>query len=213
MLEYASMRLIDRWGIATTFPTVYVTIARIASVATQSTWTLSRPMRKTRNSATMPTFFDADVRSTLIVVGEPWYTSGAHMWNGTTATLNPKPARRKTIATINGGSIEGTARPSPGESPDPFSTLRSVRDCPNCAIELEPATPYTMEIPKRMIALDTAPMMKNFKAASVAALSFFRKATRAKVLSELISNARYSTKRSVAAAVSIIPTTARNRRQ
>src|SRR3989441_1050086 len=67
MLEYASIRLIDRCGIATTFPTVCVTIARIAKVATQSTWTLSRPMRKTRNSATMPTFFEADVRRTLII--------------------------------------------------------------------------------------------------------------------------------------------------
>src|SRR3989475_10040293 len=109
MLEYASMRLIDRWGIATTFPTVWVTIARIANVATQSTWTLRRPMRKTRNSATMPTFFEADVRRTLIVVGEPWYTSGAHMWNGTTATLNPKPAISRTRAMISGGSISGTA--------------------------------------------------------------------------------------------------------
>ena len=64
-----------------------------------------------------------------------------------------------------------------------------------------------------MIALETAPMTKNFRAASVACLSFFRNATSAKVLIELISNARYSTKRSVAAAVSIIPTTARKRRQ
>src|SRR2546428_10421568 len=77
MLEYASMRLIDRCGIARTFPTVCVTIARIASVATQSTWTLNRPIRKTRNNATIPTFFEADVRRTLIVVGDPWYTSGA----------------------------------------------------------------------------------------------------------------------------------------
>src|SRR2546427_13169824 len=107
MLEYASMRLIDRWGIATTYPNVRLTIARIANVATQSTWTLRRPMRKTRNSATIPTFFEADVRRTLIVVGEPWYTSGAHMWNGTTATLNPKPEVSRTRAMIRGGSISG----------------------------------------------------------------------------------------------------------
>src|SRR3989454_7949951 len=107
MLEYASMRLIDRWGIARTFPTVCVTIARIASVTTQSTWTLNRPIRKTRNRATIPTFFEAAVRSTLIVVGDPWYTSGAHIWNGTTATLNPKPAIKRTRAMISGGSISG----------------------------------------------------------------------------------------------------------
>src|SRR5947208_3175593 len=43
------------------------------------------------------------------VVGEPWYTSGAHMWNGTTATLNPKPAISNTSAMIRGGSIAGSA--------------------------------------------------------------------------------------------------------
>ena len=64
-----------------------------------------------------------------------------------------------------------------------------------------------------MIALDTDPMMKNFSAASVACLSFLRNATSANVLMELISNARYRTKRSVAAAVNIIPTTARNSKQ
>src|SRR2546426_4810539 len=165
-------------------------------------------MRKTLNRATMPTFFEPAARNVEIVVGAPWYTSGAHMWNGTTATLNPKPARRNTIATIGGASIGGTASRRPV-----LRTLRSVRDSPNAAIELEPATPYTREIPKRMIALDTAPMMKNFRAASVACLSFFRNATRVNVLIELISNARYRTKRSVAAAVNIIPTTARNRRQ
>src|SRR6266571_8852561 len=67
MLEYASMRLMDRCGIATTFPTVCVTIARTARVATQSTWTFRRPIRNTRNRATIPTFFDADVSRTLIV--------------------------------------------------------------------------------------------------------------------------------------------------
>src|SRR5712691_8354052 len=107
MLEYASIRLIDRWGIATMFPTVIVAIARIASVATQSTWTPRRPIRNTRRRATIPTFFEAAVRMTETVVGAPWYTSGAHIWNGTAATLNPKPAIRKTSAMISGGSMAG----------------------------------------------------------------------------------------------------------
>src|SRR5436309_3740138 len=102
MLEYASIRFTERWGIATMFPTVCVTIPRTATATIQSIWTLSRPIRKTRNKATIPTFFDAAVRSTLIVVGEPWYTSGAHMWNGTTATLNPNPAISNTRATMSG---------------------------------------------------------------------------------------------------------------
>src|SRR3989441_9554139 len=140
MLEYASMRLIDRWGIATTFPTVCVTIARIAKVATQSTWTLRRPMRKTRNSATIPTFFEADVRRTLIVVGEPWYTSGAHMWNGTTATLNPKPAISRTRAMISGGSISGWA----GRGGPVPRSKRAGGGFPSHAL---PADPLTTRMP------------------------------------------------------------------
>src|SRR5437667_13426 len=103
MLEYASIRLIDRCGIARTFPTVCVTIARIASVTTQSTWTLNRPIKKTRNKATIPTFFEAAVRRTLIVVGDPWYTSGAHMWNGTRANvlrLDVSNARKRTNRSV-----------------------------------------------------------------------------------------------------------------
>src|SRR5436309_13970221 len=92
------------------FPTVWVTMARIARAAIQSTWTFKRPIRNTRKRATIPTFFDAAVRRTLIVVGEPWYTSGAHMWKGTTATLNPKPAIRKTSARAEERSVGNDSR-------------------------------------------------------------------------------------------------------
>src|SRR6267378_2413259 len=132
MLEYASMRLTERCGIAATFPTVCVAIARIASATTQSTWTLKSPIKKTRNRATIPTFFDAEVRRTLIVVGEPWYTSGAHMWKGTTATLKPNPAMRNTRATIRGGSIDGYVVRF-----RPFRRTRSVV----APIDVDPAIP------------------------------------------------------------------------
>jgi len=67
-------------------------------------------------------------------------------------------------------------------------------------------------MPNRMIPELTAPIMKNFTAASVACLSRFRNATRAKVLRLDVSKARKRTNRSVAAAVNIIPTTARSMR-
>src|SRR5881409_456409 len=54
-------------------------------------------------------------------------------------------------------------------------------------------------MPNRMMPELTAPMMKNFTAASVACLSRFRNATRAKVLRLDVSNARNRTKRSAAA--------------
>ncbi len=52
--------------------------------------------------------------------------------------------------------------------------------------------------------------MKNFTEASVACLSRLRYATRANVLRLDVSKARNSTNRSVAAAVNIMPTTARS---
>src|SRR3990172_11707895 len=156
-----------RWGIANRFPTTCVAIARTAMAAIQSTWIDRSATRNNLNSATMPTFFEPAARNREIVVGAPWYTPGAHMWNGTTATLNPKPARRKTIPTMSGGSILGPIDASPT-----FNASRSVR-WPIAAIDVDPATPYTIEIPKRMIAEDTAPMMKNFREPSLDYFFFF----------------------------------------
>ena len=65
-------------------------------------------------------------------------------------------------------------------------------------------------MPNRTIPELTEPMMKNFTEASVACLSRLRYATRAKVLRLDVSKARKSTNRSVAAAVNIMPTTARS---
>ena len=61
------------------------------------------------NTAATPTFFDPAARNAETVVGDPSYTSGAHMWNGTVATLNPNPARRNTRAMMNGGSRPAAA--------------------------------------------------------------------------------------------------------
>ena len=56
------------------------------------------------------------------------------MWNGTTATLNPKPAIKNTRAMMRGGSMAGNAVRS-----RPFlSTKRSVVAV---LIDVEPAMP------------------------------------------------------------------------
>ena len=39
----------------------------------------------------------ATERNCVTGVGEPSYTSGAHIWNGTLATLKPKPAIIRTM--------------------------------------------------------------------------------------------------------------------
>ena len=72
MLEYASILLMFRCGMAKRFPTVWVTIAMTAIAAIQSIWMERRPMRNTFRRATMPTFFEPAARNVEIVVGEPW---------------------------------------------------------------------------------------------------------------------------------------------
>jgi len=49
-------------------------------------------------------------------VGAPWYTSGVHMWNGTAATLNPKPTRI-SAAPINISGRLDTTLPVPTNAP------------------------------------------------------------------------------------------------
>lgn len=49
-----------------------------------------------RTNMAMPATFGAAAKKAVIGVGAPSYTSGVHIWNGTTETLKQKPANRKT---------------------------------------------------------------------------------------------------------------------
>ncbi|MNY52433.1 hypothetical protein D3C86_1881020 [compost metagenome] len=37
----------------------------------------------------------------VTAVGAPWYTSGTHMWNGTTPSLNARPATTNTRPSVS----------------------------------------------------------------------------------------------------------------
>ena len=63
-------------------------------------------------------------------MGDPSYTSGLHMWNGTAAILYPNPT-----ATI-------TAARSPGSTAFPAASARPIS-----AIWVEPARPKRREKP------------------------------------------------------------------
>ena len=51
---------------------------------------------KTVNAA----IFGSIAKNIVTEVGEPWYTSGAHMWKGTAEILNDKPTKTKTIPKV-----------------------------------------------------------------------------------------------------------------
>src|SRR3989442_7052461 len=90
-LEYASIRFTSDWAMARTLPTITVTAARAHTTGVQSHvsgWNAtSRTRMRAKNAATLVA---ADMNA-VTGAGAPWYTSGVHMWNGTAATLNPKP--------------------------------------------------------------------------------------------------------------------------
>ena len=70
-----------------------------SSDATASTYTIGRQSdandtklpAKIRSSAANAATLVAAAMNAVTGVGAPWYTSGVHMWNGTAATLKPRP--------------------------------------------------------------------------------------------------------------------------
>ena len=60
---------------------------RAPVVAVRGKATVEHPQQRGERRAT----FVADAMNAVTGVGAPWYTSGVHMWNGTAATLKPRP--------------------------------------------------------------------------------------------------------------------------
>ena len=71
----------------------------------------------------------ADAKKAVTGVGEPSYTSGVHMWNGTAAILNASPANTNTRPTS-----------SPAERPPAYAWAIAPKPVP-------PAKPYTRLTP------------------------------------------------------------------
>src|SRR6266550_5378212 len=90
--EYASIRFRLDCVNAAILPAVIVTIASTSKSNRQSVFSEGRPSRKIRSSIANDAAFDPTDRNAVTGVGAPSYTSGAHMWNGTAAILNPTPA-------------------------------------------------------------------------------------------------------------------------
>ena len=90
--------------IASTLPTVIVTMANTSNSNAQSVTSAGNPCPKIRNSMANDAAFEPTDRNAVIGVGAPSYTSGAHMWNGAAAILNPRPATISTTASSRRGS-------------------------------------------------------------------------------------------------------------
>src|SRR5579872_259759 len=91
MPEYARSRFMLVWLNAITLPTIIVTIASAQMSPNQREDTVAKVKLNTRmNAANTAALVVTDMKA-VIGVGAPSYTSGVHMWNGTTETLNANP--------------------------------------------------------------------------------------------------------------------------
>src|SRR3954463_9359433 len=100
MLENARRRFRFVWASALKLPTVIVTAAMtparmghgIDGAATMAAWA-PRASWKKRTRTAKPAALGPIEKNAATMVGEPSYTSGAHMWKGTALILYAKPAR------------------------------------------------------------------------------------------------------------------------
>src|SRR6266704_5174107 len=109
----------------------------------RQTPTPANPSSSTRNSAVKAAALTPVAMNAVTGVGAPSYTSGAHMWNGTAATLNANP-------TSSSARPAGSMTPVP---PSPTWTPMSVRF-------VVPVAPYTNAMPYRRNPDANAPSRK-----------------------------------------------------
>ncbi len=96
MVEKANMRLRLVWAMAAKLPTSKEATAKTANICCQSMAKGSKPSTNKRMVMAKAANLGAAAIIKVTAVGAPWYTSGTHMWNGTTPSLNAKPQTTKT---------------------------------------------------------------------------------------------------------------------
>src|SRR2546422_11749094 len=85
------MRLTFDCASAAKFPIVIESRAEVHTSGSQVSPIGSNAGRKTRKKAAKAAAFGPADRNAVTGVGAPWYTSGAHIWNGAAEILKPKP--------------------------------------------------------------------------------------------------------------------------
>src|SRR5581483_6216602 len=126
------MRLTSFWTTATTDPTTMVSTASTQIRGRQLSTCDGNADSRMRNSAAKPAVLATAAMNPVAGVGAPWYTSGVHHWNGTAATLNPRPTMRKAV-------------PARSTAFDGRTWLARNVEMP--ASEVVPVAPYTRAIP------------------------------------------------------------------
>src|SRR5213075_2521353 len=103
-----------------TAPPSNVATARAKMYGCQSILLSANATTNTRNRPANAAAFTADAMNATTGVGDPWYTSGVHVWNGTAAILNPKPTSSRPNPASRSGGVPAPSRlgtTSPGCRP------------------------------------------------------------------------------------------------
>ncbi len=125
------MRLMLVCAIATTLPTPMESTEITTSIWLQSACAPASASGNKRMISAKAAIFDAVPMNTVTQVGEPSYTSGSHMWNGTAPSLKPTPTIMNAIPKMR-----------------PILSPKCVwASCPITASSRCPVTPYTMDMP------------------------------------------------------------------
>src|SRR5215207_8590572 len=108
---------------------------------------VSSVSENTRTRPANAATFTTDAMKAVTGVGDPWYTSGAHAWNGTAETLNPRPTRSNEM---------------PVSSSPSWMITTSDRYAWMSARLVDPVAPYIMAMPYSRNAEANAPSTKYF---------------------------------------------------
>src|SRR5271163_1351786 len=120
--------------------------------------------------------FEAVPMNTVTQVGEPSYTSGIHMWNGTAPNLKPTPTMRNAMP---------NTRPTLSEKP--LCTAVAI-----AASSRLPVTPYRIDMPYSKVPEAIEPSTKYLMADSAAMPESRSNATMAYRHSDINSKPKYS---------------------
>src|SRR5665213_532853 len=93
--EYAIIRLMSFCTRAAMAPTRRLRIAIPQTIGCQSDLKVPNDDTKTRSKAANAPALAMAAISPVTGDGEPWYTSGDHIWNGTAAILKPNPTNSR----------------------------------------------------------------------------------------------------------------------
>src|ERR1700686_3952713 len=170
------MRLRLLCAIATMLPMAMESTASTTNIWLQSGCEPARASGSKRMARANAASFDAVPMKTVTQVGDPSYTSGIHIWNGTAPNLNPTPTMRKAMPNTK-----------PMLSPNPSCTAAAI-----AASSRFPVTPYTIDMPYSNVPDAMDPSTKYLMADSAAMPDSRSKATMAYRHKDINSRPRYN---------------------